>query len=206
MYICSTEEVVTDKGCGHRLPPWLVFSWTPFRPLTPTRHPSPEACSAPRVPVCCPAPLPTPACAAPARSKAGSSWASLPGDGDDQLCFGFAACANIGPCAWILLRPELTRNHEQRTRVLLPPCHGSSGCFQASPLSSPSPVLCLCVCGVAVPPLAGFRLRVAFWGNPSHKAGPRGAVLVLIHSRLKGRPARQVCFHHHGLTPHLLWH
>lgn len=58
MYICSTEEVVTDKGRGHRLPPWQVFSWTPFCPLTPTRHPLPEACSAPRVPVCCPAPCP----------------------------------------------------------------------------------------------------------------------------------------------------
>lgn len=46
MYICSTEEVVTDKGCGHRLPPWLVFSWIPFRLLTPTRHPLPEARSA----------------------------------------------------------------------------------------------------------------------------------------------------------------
>lgn len=31
-------------------------------------------------------------------------------------------------------------------------------------------------------------------------------MLVLLHSRLKGWPARQVCFLHHGLTPCLLWH
>lgn len=73
MYICSMEEVVTDKGCGHRLPPWLVFSWTPFCPLAPTRHPSSRparslqhptsACSAAQLP------CPMPACAAPARFR-----------------------------------------------------------------------------------------------------------------------------------------
>lgn len=89
--------------------------------------------------------------------------------------------------------------------MLLPPCHGSSGCVQASPLSSPSPVLCLCACGVAVPPLAGFHLRAAFWGNPSHKAGATGAVLVLIPQQAERTASqRQVCFLHHGLTPRLL--
>ena len=85
--------------------------------------------------------------------------------------------------------------------MLLPPHHVSSGCFQASPLYSPYPVLCLCACSVAVTSLAVSRLQVAFWGNPSHKAGARGAVLVSIHGRLEGWPAGQVCFLHHGLTP-----
>lgn len=57
MYICSTEEVVTDKGCGRRLPPSLVFSWTPFccsfLPGT-LGLAQLEACSIPRVPVLLP--------------------------------------------------------------------------------------------------------------------------------------------------------
>lgn len=98
-----------------------------------------------------------------------------------------------------ILRPP----REERSRVLLPPRHVSSGCFQASPLYSPYPVLCLCGCSMAVTSFTVPRLQVAFWGNPSHKAGVRGAVLVLIHSKLEGLPARQVCFLHHGLTPGL---
>lgn len=95
------------------------------------------------------------------------------------------------------------RPREQRSRVLLPPCHVSSGCFQASPLYSPYPVLCLCGCSMAATSFAVPRLQVAFWGNPSHKAGVRGVVLVSIHSRLERQPARQVCFLHHRLTPGL---
>lgn len=87
--------------------------------------------------------------------------------------------------------------------MLLPPRHVSSGCFQASPLYSPYPVLCLCACSMAVTSLAVSRLQVAFWGNPSHKAGARGAVLVSIHGRLEGRSAGQVCFLRHRLTPGL---
>lgn len=95
------------------------------------------------------------------------------------------------------------RSREQRSRVLLPPRHVSSGCFQASPLYSPYPVLCLCRCSMAATSFAVPRLQVAFWGNPSQKAGVRGAVLVSIHSRLESQPARQVCLLHHGLTPGL---
>lgn len=54
---------------------------------------------------------------------------------------------------------------------------------------------------MAVTSLAVSRLRVAFWGNPSHKAGARGAVLVSMHGSLEGRPAGHVCFLRHGLTP-----
>lgn len=56
---------------------------------------------------------------------------------------------------------------------------------------------------MAVTSLAVSRLQVAFWGNPSHKAGARGAVLVSIHGGLEGRSARQVCFLRHRLTPGL---
>lgn len=73
MYICSTEEVVTDKGCGHRLPPWLVFSWTPLCPLTPARHPSSRPARSLQHPTsarfAAQLPCPTPACAAPARFR-----------------------------------------------------------------------------------------------------------------------------------------
>lgn len=58
---------------------------------------------------------------------------------------------------------------------------------------------------MAVTSLAVSRLRVAFWGNPSHKAGARGAVLVSMHGSLERRPAGHVCFLRHGLTP-VLWH
>lgn len=88
-------------------------------------------------------------------------------------------------------------------RLLFPPRHVSPGCFQASPLYSPCPVLCLCACSVVVTSLAVSHLQVVFWGHPSHKAGARGAVLVLIHSRFEGQPARQVCFLCHRLTPGL---
>lgn len=87
--------------------------------------------------------------------------------------------------------------------MLLPPRHVSSGCFQASPLYSPNPVLCLCVCSMVVTSLAVSRLRVAFWDNPSHKAGARGAVLVSVHGKLEGWPAGQVSFLRHRLTPGL---
>lgn len=60
---------------------------------------------------------------------------------------------------------------------------------------------------MAVTSLAVSRLRVAFWGNPSHKAGARGAVLVSIRGRLEGWPAGQVRSLRHGLTlSSVLWH
>lgn len=68
MYICSTDEVVTDKGCGHRLLLWLTFSWTLSHPLTPAQQPSSHPAQSlqhPPVPGCClaPAPLCLTACA-----------------------------------------------------------------------------------------------------------------------------------------------
>lgn len=87
--------------------------------------------------------------------------------------------------------------------MLLPLRHVSSGCFQASPLYSPYPVLCLCACSVVVTSLAVSRLQVAFWGNPSHRAGARGAMLVSIRGRLEGQPAGQICRFCQGLTPGL---
>lgn len=109
---------------------------------------------------------------------------------------------------WTLcLDPALARAtlrpREQRSRELLPPRHVPPGCSQASPLCSPYPVLCPCACSVVVTSLAVSHLRVEFWGNPSHKAGARGAVLVSIHGRLEGRPAGQICFLHRALTPAL---
>lgn len=74
LYICSTAEVVTDKGCGHRLPPLARFLLDSFPPGAPRLAPL-EACSIPRLPGCCP-------CLHAPRWEAGSSRASLP-DGHD---------------------------------------------------------------------------------------------------------------------------
>lgn len=183
MYICSTEEVVTDKGCGHRLPPWLVFlldSFLPAHSYQTLLHPL-EACSIPRVPVLLPS-SPAPRLHAQHRlaSEAGSSRAALPGDGDGRLCFGLLPAQTLDRVPGSCSGPSELVTAGAEERLLLPPRHGSPGCFQASPLYSPCPVLCLCACSAAVTSLAVSRLRVVFWGHPSHKAGARGAVLVLM--------------------------
>lgn len=62
MYICSAEEVVTDKGCGQRLHPWLVFLLDSFLPAhsyqTPLVSPSSKPAVSHECLFCCPAPLP----------------------------------------------------------------------------------------------------------------------------------------------------
>lgn len=106
LYICSTEEVVTDKGCGHRLPPFGSFS----PGLLPARRPSP-----------CPArslqhPLAARMLSLLARSSLGG-W---------ELA-DFSLTATTCPALPRCLDPP-------GSRVPLPPRHVAAGRFQASPL------------------------------------------------------------------------
>lgn len=168
MYICSTEEVVTDKGCGHRLPPWLVFSWTPFCLLASTRRPSSRPARSLQRPTsaCFAAQLPLPhacMCSTGLLQRLGAH--GLPSPVTVMTSSALACCLRK---RWTpRLDPALARANlrprEQRSGVLLPPRHVSSGCYQASPLYSPYPALCLCACSVAVTSLAVSRLQVAFW-------------------------------------------
>lgn len=136
MYICSTDEVVTDKGCGHRLLLWLTFSWIPSHPLTPAQQPSSHPAQSlqhPPMPSCCLAPV--------------------------LLCL--AACA-VGPHAWIWLC--IHESTKQSTAASPPhPCWVLQASLLA-PRAPPAGVqhggyLLWCSAGLTISPSQGLGSR-----------------------------------------------
>lgn len=139
---------MTDKGCGHRLPLRLVFSWTPSH-LAPLASP----CSKPAASHGCPA-------AAPRLHAWHSLAGRLEARGPPSLM------ARTSPALPRCLDPALPRGSPGAgCRCLL--AVSLPGAFRPVPsLGRSYPALCLCGCSRAVASLAVCRRQVVFWGNP----------------------------------------